>query len=209
VFAAILGCERSNKRHSAGLRTFIIVSLSSTLAMLLDVYAAVVIGEPTTIISAAIVIGIAIISTNSILFSSKSQIKGLTTAFALWGCSIIGLCLGIGFYTAALVGFVALLFCLSLLPPLEIYLKDRSNHFEIHLELQDKHFLHDFITTIRKLGLKIDDIESNPAYVNSGLSVYSISLTITGKELKTYKTHSEIIEALSTLEYVCFIEEIK
>ena len=62
--------------------------------------------------------------------------------------------------------------------------------------------------TIRNLGLKIDDIESNPAYINSGLSVYSISITITGKELKKYKTHHEIIEALGTLEYVGFIEEI-
>ena len=32
VLAAIVGCERSSKRHSAGLRTFIIVSLASTIA---------------------------------------------------------------------------------------------------------------------------------------------------------------------------------
>ena len=42
----------------------------------------------------------------------------------------------------------------------------------------------------------------------SGLSVYSITLTIISAELKKYKAHREIIEALSTLEYVRHIEEM-
>ena len=40
IFAAIIGCERSVKRHSAGFRTFILVSFASTVAMLLDVFLA-------------------------------------------------------------------------------------------------------------------------------------------------------------------------
>ena len=64
------------------------------------------------------------------------------------------------------------------------------------------------MTTIRKLGLRVDDIEANPAYLNSGLSVYSVSVTIASQELKKYKTHSEIIEAIGTLEYVYYIEEM-
>ena len=59
------------------------------------------------------------------------------------------------------------------------------------------------------LGLTIDDIELNPAYAGSGLSVYTVSISVTGEELKRYKTHKEIIEALSTLEYVHHIEEMR
>jgi len=209
AFSAVIGCERSNKRHSAGLRTFILVSLASTIAMLLDVFLMQTFDVSFAMISAATAVGIAIISTSSILYSSKSQIKGLTTAVGLWSCCMIGLSVGAGFYTIAIAGFAAVLCGISLLPPLEVYLKDRSNHFEIHLELNDKHRLQDFITTIRRLGLIIDDIESNPAYVNSGLSVFSISLTITKEELKKYKKHSEIIQALGTLDYVSHIEEIQ
>lgn len=80
LFAAVIGCERSNKRHSAGLRTFILVALSSTAATLLDLFLMEISKFGFAIISAAVVIGIAIISTSSILYSSKSQIKGLTTA---------------------------------------------------------------------------------------------------------------------------------
>ena len=64
------------------------------------------------------------------------------------------------------------------------------------------------MSTIRKLGLTIDAIEMNPAYAGSGLSVYSISISISSEELKKYKTHKEIIAALSTLDYIYHIEEI-
>ena len=207
LLAAVIGCERSSKRHSAGLRTFILVSLASTVAMLLDIYLSSQ-GDELYIISAATVIAAAIISVNSMLFSFRNQIKGLTTSMGLWATGIIGLTAGAGLYTVTLVSFAALLCCLSLFPAFETYLKNRSNHFEVHLELKSSEYLQDFVTTIRRLGLFIDDIESNPAYVNSGLSVYSIAISIDSAELKKYKTHKEIIEALKTLDYIYHIEEM-
>jgi len=68
--------------------------------------------------------------------------------------------------------------------------------------------LQDFTAMLRKLGLRIDDIEANPAYANSGLAVYTVSLTVVAKELKKYKTHREIIEALGSPEYVYYVEEM-
>ena len=208
LFSAIIGWERSTKRHAAGLRTFMLTSLASTMAMLLDLFliSKFTLGFP--IISAAVVIGIAIISSNSILFSSKNQIKGLTTAAGLWAVGFIGLLIGAGFYTVSLIGFVAMMICLSFFPQMERHFKNRSNHFEVHLELKSKENLQSFVTTIRKLGLRIDDIEVNPAYINSGLSVYSVSLTIQSAELKKYKSHSEIIDALRSIEYIHHIEEM-
>ena len=209
LLSAIIGCERSSKRHAAGLRTFILVSLASTVAMLLDIFLCDLGGTGIYIISAATVIGIAIITVNSILFSSRNQIKGLTTSVGLWACGILGLSVGAGFYTVTLVSFIALIFGLALFPQFEIYLKNRSNHFEVHLELKDISYLKDFVTTIRELGLSIDDIEANPAYLHSGLSVYSISISISSAELKKYKTHSEINEALRSLDYIYHIEEMR
>ncbi len=208
LFSAIIGWERSTKRHAAGLRTFMLVSLASTMAMLLDIFmiSKYSIGFP--ILSAGVIIGIATISTNSILFSSKNQIKGLTTAVGLWSVCVIGLLIGAGFYTVSVIGFVAMMLCLSMFPRMERYFKNKSNHFEVHLELKSKENLQNFVTTIRKLGLRIDDIEVNPAYINSGLSVYSVALTIQSKELKKYKSHSEIIDALRFIEYIHHIEEM-
>ncbi len=208
VLSAILGCERSSKRHAAGLRTFMVVSLSTAVAMILDLY----LGRGDTAfffpISAASLIGLAIITVNSILYSSRNQIKGLTTSVGLWSCGILGLCAGAGLYTITLVIFVALLCSLSIFPRFERYLKNRSNHFEVHLELKNIAYLQNFVTTIRELGMKIDDIEANTAYQNSGLSVYSVAISISSEELKKYKTHTQIIEALKTLDYIYHIEEM-
>lgn len=116
VLSAVIGCERSSKRHAAGLRTFILVSLATTCSMLLDIFLNVQLGVNFELISAASVIGIAIITVNSILYSSRNQIKGLTTSVALWACGILGLSIGAGFYTVTAVLFVALLCSLSLFP---------------------------------------------------------------------------------------------
>ncbi len=175
---------------------------------MLDIFITKNYGVKIFLFSAISIISVARIATRTLYLSSRNQITGLTTSFALWATSILGLALGIGFYTVTLFGFILILFCLSSLPALELYLKNRSNHFEIHLELKNSLNLQNFVTTIRKLGLTIDAIEMNNAYANSGLSVYSIALTIKSNELKQYKTHTEIIQALKTLDYVYHIEEI-
>lgn len=207
ILSAMIGCERSSKRHAAGLRTFIIVMVASTIAMIVDMSLTTNLTS-TIICSAAAIIAIAIISANTILYSSKNQIKGLTTSVALWASGILGLLIGIGAYTAVIICFASYLLILSILPKIEIYLKNRSNHFEVHLELKNSSYLKDFTTTLRELGLKIDDIEANPAYLNSGLSVYTVSLSIISDELKKYKTHTEIITALKSIEYIYHIEEM-
>lgn len=207
VLSAIIGCERASKHHSAGLRTFISVSLASVFAAIGDIFFMEAMGVQNTFLSAAAVIGIAIIGCNTILFSSKNQLKGLTTAVCLWANGIISLCIGFGLYTTALLGFAALIFCVMLFPNLENRFKSRSNHFEIHLELKNRSGLQEFMATVRRFGLKIDELELNPAYANSGLAVYSLKLTVCEKELKKRK-HSEIIEALAALDCVYFIEEI-
>lgn len=205
LLAAVIGWERSSKRHSAGLRTFMLVCLAGCAAALLD---QALPGDKLPLLSASAIIGMAILSCNSILFSSKNQIKGLTTSTALWACGLLGVALGSGAYVLSLAAFAALLLTVSWFPRLEKYLKDRSNHFEVHLELTCKEKLQDFVATIRALGIRIDDIESNPAYLGSGLSVFSVSFTITSPELKQYKKHAEIIEALRSLDYVHYIEEM-
>ena len=208
AFSAIIGCERSSKRHSAGLRTFILVSLAGTGTMLIDEYLMQQFGVPAPLLSAAAVIGTATISSNSILYSSKSQIKGLTTSVGLWCCGVLGMSVGAGFYTLSLMLFFSMLACMSGLPVLEKLLKVRANHFEVHLELKIKGDLPDFVSTVRALGIRIDDIESNPAYLNSGISVFSVSFTVASKELKQYKKHEDIINALRSLDYVYHIEEM-
>ena len=206
LFSGILGWERAHKLHSAGLRTFILTALAAVSAALMDSCCSIT-GQPP-ILSAATIAAVALISGNSFFYSSKNKVKGLTTAAALWGNCLIGLSLGSGFYTAAVVEFAAVFLCLTTLPPVEAYLKEHSRHFEIQLELKNKESLSAFTATVRRLGLRIDEIEANPAYLGSGLSVFSVSFTIRQKDLKNCWKPRDLIEALRALDYVSYLEEI-
>ena len=208
-FSAILGMERSTKRHSAGLRTCMLVSLAGTLAMMMDLWMLESYGAGLFLLSVSTVISTTLIATNSLFISSRNQIKGITTAAAILLCCLLGIAIGAGLYTLGAVLGIANMFIMFALPSLEETLKDRSNHFEIQLELKGSLHLQEFTKTIRELGLRIDNIETNPSYINSGLSVYSVAISITSGELKKFKTHKEIIDALNTLEYVSHIEEIQ
>lgn len=207
IFATVLGCERARNRHAAGLRTFIVVSLASTVVAMADLFLIGTYGISFPFLSAATVIGIAIISTNTILFSSKNQLKGLTTSVGLWALSIISVVLGLGLYTTALFAYLVLMISIMVFTKLEQFIKGKSGHFEVHLELKGRNLLQEFNATIREFGLKIDNIEINPAYANTGLGVYTVELTVIDKELKK-KQHKEIISALSALDCVSYIEEI-
>lgn len=208
VLSAIVGSERATKRHAAGLRTFMLVSMISTLAAMLDKYLIEQFHASFSLAIGATIVGIAIVSSNTILYSSKSQLKGLTTSVALWAMSVISILIGLDLYLSALIAFLAFMICLTLFIKLECAFKNRSNHFEIHLELNSKNALQDFMTTVRGLGLKIDDIELNAAYMNSGLYVYSIALSVTDGNKKKKLSHGDYINALSALEYVNFVEEL-
>ena len=210
LMGAFIGWERSSKRHSAGLRTFMLAFLIGTVTAILDccIFAASD-NRGMFLLSACVIIGASIIAVHSMFYSSRNQIKGLTTAVGLWISVVIGIALGLGFYTVALVTYIALLCILFWFPPLELAFNNRSNHFEVHLELTSSVCLQDFVTVIRRLGLRIDEIEQNPAYVGSGLSVYTISISVSNEMLKKYKTHTEIIEALKSLDYVYYIEEMR
>ena len=209
ALSTVIGCERATKRHAAGVRTFVVVSLACTVAMLADCCIAAQTPGYLYLLSAASILAVSTVAVNSVLYTSRNQIKGLTTSAALWACGVIGLTTGAGLFTITLVSFIVLMISLSWMPGFEIDLKNRSNYFEVHLELTSSQYLQEFITTSRRLGLGIDDIELNPAYASSGLSVYTVSLSIHSAELKQYKTHKEIIEALATLEYVYHIEEMQ
>lgn len=208
LFGTIVGCERSAKGHAAGMRTFMIVALVSTIAGALDGYAINELGANVTFVVGATIIGIALVSSNTLVYSSKNQLKGLTTSVALWGVGMSAVLAGLDLYAAAVIVFVVYMLIVTSCTKIEVVFKRRSRRFEIHLELKTKGALRDFTTAIRRFGLKIDDIEMNTAYVNSGLYVYSITLTILKEELNGRVKHDDVIAAIAQLEYVNFVEEL-
>lgn len=207
LFGGVIGIERTTKKHAAGLRTYILVCIGACMAMLTNqfIYETYGVGDVARI-GAQVISGIGFLGAGTIIVTSRSRIKGLTTAAALWACACMGLAVGIGFYTLAVIGFVIIFTSLTFLPVLENYFTRHTNNYEIHIEFDSSDNLKLFIKYIRERNMKIKSIERNMAYDSSGLSVYTIYIS-QDKEFH-FGNHAQIIEDIRALDYVNYVEEI-
>lgn len=207
ICGGILGIERAKKHHAAGFRTYILVCLGSTVAMITNEFIMLSTGSGDGArLGAQVISGIGFLGAGTILVTSRNQIKGLTTAAGLWACACLGLAIGVGFYTLAISTTILITIVLSILPIMEKFFTRNSRRFEIHIEFETRENLKQFVNTARTMGFEISSIEKNPAYASSGLSVYSIQLKVKNKKGKI--NHKSFLEAFSNLEYVNYVEII-
>ncbi len=110
VLGFAIGLEREHRRKAAGMRTFALVCLGAALFTIISVDGfrslAPEIGYDPSRIAANIVVGIGFLGAG-LIFLQGNKVQGLTTAAALWVTAAIGMAVGIGMYSVAVV--VALL----------------------------------------------------------------------------------------------------
>lgn len=136
---AIIGTERQTRRQSAGIRTFSLLCMGSTAAMLLSIwipqsYPNLLNGDPGRI-AAQVLTGIGFLGAGAII-QSRGSIHGLTTASTIWVVAIMGMAVGAGMYLPAIILTLISLFVLVALDRVEKrraltgQVKQLSIHFE-------------------------------------------------------------------------------
>jgi len=206
LIGGAIGYERSHSRHTAGLRTNILVCVGSAVAMIVNL-ALQESGLTTDAVrlAANVLTGIGFIGAGAIITNSRSQVKGITTAAALWADGCIGVGIGAGCYTLSIAAAILIVLALTLLPSLEKRIKAKSRQTNLHIELLSRPDLEKLIDYIRSLNITINSITYDPAYANTGLSVYTVS--VYDGSLNYHKS-SEIKEMIEKLDYVHYIEII-
>ena len=113
-----VGLERELRERQAGLRTHLVVCLGAALFTLVSAYGfrdvveqGRVVVDPTRI-AAQIVSGIGFLGAGAIIRQGLS-VRGLTTAATLWLVAAIGMAVGAGFYTGAVVATVGAILTLG------------------------------------------------------------------------------------------------
>ena len=117
VLGGLIGTERAARGRAAGMRTHILVCIGAAMTALVGLYATDTMGldsDPLRV-SAQVISGIGFLGGGMILVRGRTHITGLTTAAGLWTTAAIGL----GFYSAALIGAALVLVTNIVLPPLE------------------------------------------------------------------------------------------
>lgn len=122
VLGATVGYERKRKGQPAGLRTFSLIAMGATLAMLVSIYVCqeyvgLKNGDPGRI-AAQVITGIGFLGAGAII-QAKGSVRGLTTAAGIWMASIIGLAVGVGLYVLSIFATLLILFILVQLENIE------------------------------------------------------------------------------------------
>lgn len=166
---ALLGLERMHHNQVIGMRTLILITVSSALLSILSSYMATASifmtperGDPTRI-AAGVISGIGFLGGGAIM-KQGLNIKGLTSAAIIWTAASFGLAIGAGLYVQ--VG-VALIISLSILIGLEKIntkffpaTRSKSLHLCFENETLD---MNKISQTIKKHGMKIADVNTSRA----------------------------------------------
>lgn len=142
----IIGIERTLAGKGAGMRTYSMITLGSSVFVLISQLVIISVGITPVInplvIPAAVITGIGFLGAGLIIFQSN-KITGLTTAAGLWVSTGVGIATAFGLFDLALITTIAALFIFTLMWFLENIFKKHSYTPEtesIAIENQEKKF---------------------------------------------------------------------
>lgn len=195
VFGGIIGIERGRHGSQAGMRTHILVCLGGAMTSLLGVYCTEILGydsDPLRI-SAQVVSGIGFLGAGMIIVKSDKMITGLTTAAIMWTTAIIGIAVGVGFYSGAFIAMLACVFTAAFLTRIE---RKRKKATCIYLEIDELRSLGNITEEIKKM--LPDDCHIEIISAKSGMSGHlgMLVLTTSLKDVVSFKASTSNIQGV-------------
>lgn len=136
LLGSVVGYERKRKGQSAGVRTFALIAMGATLAMLLSIYVpqeylGLKNGDPGRI-AAQVVTGVGFLGAGAII-QMKGSVRGLTTAAGIWMVATIGMAVGVGMYWVSAAATALIMFILVQLERIEHRISLGSESRVIHI----------------------------------------------------------------------------
>lgn len=197
IVGLIIGSERAKHGRAAGMRTHTLVALGACLTSLMSVYLSEVVGVQGDImrISAQVISGIGFLGAGMIIIKNNDIITGLTTAAGVWTTSIIGISLGYGFYTGAIICTVLFLISVVLFSKFE---KRKKPAETVYVEISDLYKTNNVVDEI--VEILNGDLSYNVIPAKSGTLGHIGLIVISGKVVD--------IEILRKIEAVAFVTEI-
>ncbi len=116
VLGCLLGLDRDLKNKPIDFRAYMIVCVSTCLVAILGQELYATYAQEDNFVSldlgkiiSGVLTGIGFLGAGAILRDkSDNRIVGTATGASIWGASIIGLCIGFGYITIAIIGFLSI-----------------------------------------------------------------------------------------------------
>lgn len=206
LFGSLIGWERLVRHHSAGIKTFALVSLGSAVATVLNLYLAMMPGVDADVsrIPAGVVSGIGFLGAGTILVTGRQQIKGLSTAASLWVASCMGMAIGAGYMIVGCACFLLVLLANIVLYRLSSRVEENSRHMSVYIEVSKSRGVSKLLKAISEAGFEISSmIKSREKTIQSTDIALIIDI-----DFDRRRSHQEVINMISDLDYVSYVEEV-
>ena len=198
IVGVLIGSERAKHGRAAGMRTHVLVSLGACLTSLMSIYVSDVIGAGGDVmrISAQVISGIGFLGAGMIIIKNNDVITGLTTAAGVWTTGIIGIALGYGFYSGAIICTSLFLITIIVFSKFE---KRKKMTEIVYVEIDD---LYKTNQTIRLISEAIGgEVSCVPIPPKSGFGG-NLGLNVTVHNRMNFN-----IENLCEIEHVVYVNE--
>ncbi|MDD3115081.1 MAG: MgtC/SapB family protein [Anaerovibrio sp.] len=210
VLGGMIGYERQSRRKSAGLRTNMLVCLGSCLIMMLsyDIYKQVegMTNADPARLGAQVVSGIGFLGAGAIMKEGLS-ITGLTTAACLWVVAGVGLAVGAGFYTEAVMTTILVVITVGTLSHWEFIWSNHANIMQLVLRTDSNPSqLHSISECLAGIDIEITKIKVREEYavhIQEGDAVMVIEMVIVNAG---HQKNIDITDALRSLPGIHGIE---
>ncbi|MDJ1480372.1 MgtC/SapB family protein [Cytophagaceae bacterium YF14B1] len=179
----LIGAEREYRSKSAGLRTIALICVGATLFTIMSNY----LGNDNERIASNIVVGIGFLGAG-IIFREENHVRGLTTSATVWVTAALGMCIGSGYYSIAIVGVVLVLAILFLLVYVQKLIghKQQIRNYRIVFN-QGQGSIKHYEKELKRFDLKIKQSKHNRIG-----NLVTATWTVTGSE-KNHKEFSQEI----------------
>lgn len=205
LFGGILGYDREKKGRPAGFRTYMVVCLGSSLAMMTGIYLTDLTGSGDSgRIAAQVISGIGFLGAGTILVTKQRQVRGLTTAAGLWAAACMGLAIGAGFYSGAIIGFLAIWGALWVMQIVDRRLYQNSGQLSLYVEFSGMEAVSRFLSYVREQDWTVSNLELKRTKDETDSMIVTATLTLRSQ---AGLAHAAVIEVCAGLAGVRFIQE--
>lgn len=162
LLGGIIGFEREHVHRPAGFRTHILVCVGSALVMVTSEfiffqYSSRVNVDPARL-GAQVISGIGFLGAGTII-KEGINVKGLTTAASLWAVSCVGIAIGIGFFSGALIVTVIIFLTLVVIKKSQNKMSSqRSIRLFIHTQIK-KGEVHELTRIIERQEINVKKVD--------------------------------------------------
>ena len=212
----LIGIERGRKHRAAGFRTYMLVCMGAALTMVLGTYLSAMLASElwnlnpdldytktdVSRFGAQVINGIGFVGAGTMIITGRQQIKGMTTAAGLWASACMGLAIGAGFYSAALIGCLCIFLTIVVFSKLETFILSHSRNINLFVEFENTDDLSTIIEKIKEQNIRIFDVEITKA---KGTAFPNAIFSL---QLPKKKSHTVVMTAVAEVENVRTIEEI-